>query len=199
MVCLPRRWLSGGAVFPSATVVRSEYRLNELRAYYNYTFGSDAALSFRASAGVHLQETRVKLTDSSSGLSREIRDQVVLPAARGMIGYRLPIPGAYGRSRRYRADERHAVRGSHWPQVRYLAALGSGIHGGLRRPRDRYTRPQERVRIQFRDVRLFAQVLAGRIRTTSNRPKLLQPLPARWSSRHNNQRGGSSEIKSIIN
>lgn len=81
----------GGAVFPASTLVRSEYSLNELRAYYNYTLGADKALSFQLSAGVHLQDTRIKLTNTANGLAREIRDQVALPVVRGSIGYRLPI------------------------------------------------------------------------------------------------------------
>ena len=79
----------GGVVFPDSSTIRSEYRLNELRGYYNYTFDSDSAWTFQVGGGAHVQRTEIKLTEVATGIESEISDNVILPVLRGNIDYRL--------------------------------------------------------------------------------------------------------------
>ena len=79
----------GGVTFPASSAIRSEYRLNELRGYYNYTFDSDPDWTFQIGGGVHLQRTEIKLTEVATGIEKEISDNVVLPVLRGNIEYRI--------------------------------------------------------------------------------------------------------------
>ncbi len=79
----------GGELFPAGVEIRSEYRLNELRLFYDYTFDPLGRWAIRLGAGAHLQNTEIQLKRTDTGAESKIENSVVLPMFRGSVGYRF--------------------------------------------------------------------------------------------------------------
>lgn len=75
--------------FPADTDIKSQYRLHEIRAYYNYSFDTDPEWDVVLGGGVHFSNTVVNLEQVSNGMQTEVEANLILPVLRLGVGYQF--------------------------------------------------------------------------------------------------------------
>ena len=78
-----------GATYSAGTLLRSSWRVHDVRARWHYALNMPARWNIDVGVGLAYQNHRIKLEEVNGSLSRKVHDDVILPFLHGSVGYEI--------------------------------------------------------------------------------------------------------------